>query len=287
MRKFYFLVLISIFCFNGFGQTISLPTVREIYDFAVGDTFEYYTNNGYELHDLYVIQQRIDYGDSIIYTVKNVDQSPLPVGTTITIRTLTWFIWNPDSVFYYNLDICDTCLDSLTYSFSTNDTVYTVYEHYTIQVYDDGIDEWVPQGHRERISYQKGLGVIDDRDDYQGVWQMDNIGVYEKTLIYYHKMNGSTMGTYYLISGLEDNIAVINAGIFPNPATSDFQLKLSETPPKGTVFKLYDALGRKTKEQSINEISNNIIRGNLSNGIYFWQLESESGVISKGKLVFE
>lgn len=63
--------LIIFFTVKGTGQAVQYPTVREIYNFAVGDTFEYNSGNYF----VQIVTNRIDYGnDSIVYSFNSYHQ---------------------------------------------------------------------------------------------------------------------------------------------------------------------------------------------------------------------
>lgn len=74
---------------------------------------------------------------------------------------------------------------------------------------------------------------------------------------------------------------------YPNPATISFTLQLSTAPNTPTYFQLYDAMGRQVRQEEINSISTTINRHQLSNGIYFWQLQQGNKILERGKLVME
>lgn len=71
----------------------------------------------------------------------------------------------------------------------------------------------------------------------------------------------------------------------PSPMTDEATLTFSQTLPLSATLRVFDAAGREISlatETSGKSIR--IIRGALPAGIYFWQLNSEVGVLSSGKL---
>jgi hypothetical protein len=47
---------------------------------------------------------------------------------------------------------------------------------------------------------------------------------------------------------------------------------------------LFDCLGNKVKEEKITKEKTSIQTGNLSPGIYFWQMTGENGMLVTGKI---
>lgn len=72
--------------------------------------------------------------------------------------------------------------------------------------------------------------------------------------------------------------------LFPNPASTYFQLQLPETPQIGSHFQLYDAFGRLVKQERLSTVSSTIYRDTLGPGIYFWQVKNAGGILGKGKI---
>jgi len=83
---------------------------------------------------------------------------------------------------------------------------------------------------------------------------------------------------------LKNNIAVT---LFPNPAIQSFQLQFSEPPYPETTFQFYNALGQLIKQEKITDLTTVINRGNLANGIYFWQVSANEKVLQRGKVIME
>ena len=52
-------------------------------------------------------------------------------------------------------------------------------------------------------------------------------------------------------------------------------------------FKIYDVLGQVVLKSEIKNQKSEIQRGNLKNGIYFYQLKNENKIIGTGKLMVE
>ena len=92
-------------------------------------------------------------------------------------------------------------------------------------------------------------------------------------------------GLYIFECGAPTSIpeTTIKNKLFPNPAKNQF-IVISSTANKIT---LYNILGKKVKEQKLNTAQNIIEKGNLNNGLYFYNLNNEDNLIESGKVIFE
>jgi hypothetical protein len=76
-----------------------------------------------------------------------------------------------------------------------------------------------------------------------------------------------------------------NIKLYPNPASENFYVEINlENNFSGTTFLLFDCLGNKVKEEKITKEKTSIQTGNLSPGIYFWQMTGENGMLVTGKI---
>jgi hypothetical protein len=77
------------------------------------------------------------------------------------------------------------------------------------------------------------------------------------------------------------------ARLFPNPFSASATLQLLERPDNGTLS-LFDVVGRKVK--TLSAINNNVVtieRTDLKAGIYFYEIETGTGIAYKGKFIVE
>ena len=88
--------------------------------------------------------------------------------------------------------------------------------------------------------------------------------------------------------GIKDlNINEESITAYPNPSQNIITLNLKTLLGKNVNITIYDALGRKVKEEAkINTPQYNLSRGNLPNGIYLINIVSEGKLFSK-KIIFE
>ena len=71
--------------------------------------------------------------------------------------------------------------------------------------------------------------------------------------------------------------------IYPNPFNTSAKIKLPVGWTGGKLF-MYDLRGQLIRELALNQADAIVRRGSLSNGMYFYQLHGDDGVIYSGKL---
>lgn len=81
----------------------------------------------------------------------------------------------------------------------------------------------------------------------------------------------------------ENNSTNTLAVLYPNPFTDSFEIKLTESNSSGE-FYLFNTLGELVYKQAINETTTNI-KTNLTAGMYFYKLISNTGLTQTGKLL--
>jgi hypothetical protein len=92
-------------------------------------------------------------------------------------------------------------------------------------------------------------------------------------------------GLYLFECGTPNSIIEnkLTHNLFPNPTKAQFIIKNSNA----KIFTLYNSLGIKVLEQEIHKNQNTIYREGLSNGLYFYTLNTEGKVVESGKVIFE
>ncbi|MDO9184366.1 MAG: T9SS type A sorting domain-containing protein [Bacteroidia bacterium] len=84
-----------------------------------------------------------------------------------------------------------------------------------------------------------------------------------------------------------NDIEFIKSTVSPNPFNESFEIKLSK-PFGNTELIIYDLLSRQQFKKNYNRMESiKVVRNNLPNGIYFYQLVSENKVIATGKIIAE
>ncbi|MES2620546.1 MAG: T9SS type A sorting domain-containing protein [Bacteroidota bacterium] len=266
------------------GAQISYPTVREVYDFAVGDTFQYrrWTSFGTNLAYCRVILSRTDYAnDSIVYLSKNiytafVDTSRLTIGVldSAAYRQSFGNGWNNFST---------------SISTYAGDTAYAAQAHTTITRYCDPITGYKTFDLHADYQCAIGLGETFISVNDSGTAGNCAYSWYEQ-LVYLHKTNGIIAGTpdsslFTTIEEIRNPQFAIR--ISPNPATTSVTLQLEQTPSSSTTFQLFDVTGRMILQKSLTETTNRVELSGVSKGMYLYNVQSDKERLGAGKLIVE
>lgn len=104
-------------------------------------------------------------------------------------------------------------------------------------------------------------------------------------------MNGCIACDTSIISyptSINENISDAGIKIFPNPFSTSATIILnSEFRIENAELKMYDMLGREVFKSSIINNKLSISRGSLQNGMYFYRVMSDTGMIAAGKILVE
>ena len=289
MKKFYKLFFLSFLFTNGFSQNPTPSTYSQVYNFEPGDSLEYYfrVDDDNASHDytegyiLYVITGSNQDSSSLNYQVNSVSSSH----SSNPFHTLS--CGSPP--FSYSLNLKDS---SILYALKDSDILCMgVYD----SVYVNQDFNGSKQNEVYRMCFESGWGqkFVDSLGQVSRHAYHQNSGFgagEQESLVYYHKANGTKWGTPYnfVVMGINDVIEEsLDAQISPNPVKNTFQFHITESYNESATFKLFDALGRAVKQEIISSATTTLDRDNLSNGIYFWQLENEGKILERGKVVFE
>ena len=91
--------------------------------------------------------------------------------------------------------------------------------------------------------------------------------------------------------GIEDkNTLVIKKQkplLYPNPATTNFNLRFEQSPKEDMQLSIYSASGALVKQQQLTAFGNEyrVDIGELGVGVYFVKLESDGELVYSGKFV--
>jgi len=276
MKKICFLFCFTILYSFGFSQSNSVPTIGQMNNYSAGDTLEWKVSNFEggppEWYQMVMFLSRTDYGDDSIVLCEDANSNYW--GYQPETCSATLFL---DSAYYYS-PFED--YDSSSITITLGDTIYQEWSHYytAAPCNDYQTDSIIINLYSE---YKLSIG-----NTYTS-YNVNGCGVTDWTLIYYHKANGVQGGTFYdFTSGIAD-LTLTNVKVIPNPVSSNFQLQFSDYPIAQTYLQIIDGLGRTVEQQEIHSSTTNINRGNLSNGIYFWQVKANNNIVAKGKLILE
>jgi len=266
------------------GAQVNFPTVREVYDFAVGDTFQYrrWTSFGTNLAYCRVILSRTDYAnDSIVYLSKNIYPGFIDTGR-LTIGVLDSAAYRQSFGFGWN---------NFSTSISTyaGDTAYAAQAHTTITRYCDPITGYKTFDLHADYQCAIGLGETFISVNDSGTAGSCAYSWYER-LVYLHKTNGIIAGTpdsslFTTIEDIRNSQSAIR--IAPNPATTSITLQMQQTPATPTAFQLFDITGRMVLQKPLTEITNRIELNGVSKGMYLYNVFTEGEKAGTGKLIIE
>lgn len=121
----------------------------------------------------------------------------------------------------------------------------------------------------------------------------DSIGTFDVQLIVNNGIEADTLFLNNFITVLPCSVSIndiasdIEVSVFPNPASFPPSLSINNVADyKGLSFRLYDMLGKSVL--SIYEIKNKktlLDTGHLAKGIYSYVINSEEGILKRGKIV--
>ena len=118
-----------------------------------------------------------------------------------------------------------------------------------------------------------------------------NAGTYNICLVATNACGSDTFCdsiTIMAISGVEDHNHESKVRIVPNPFDQTAIIEFENEKNEKSILTLYNAAGQILRQ--IDNISGGKIRierGNLMNGLYFFQLRTDSEIIGKGKVIIE
>ena len=312
MRKEYMFRALSILLFL-FGhlliaaQAVQVPTVRQVYSFTIGDTFEYsgltnyLPNNECENQNVsnsfYVIADVQQNGDTIIYkidtyTLNQFECPPYHYSAPTT-----------DSSFFY---LTLTQLDSPVYkscnfyhSFGSDTGTYsgdTTYINTQVNGLISNAFYFIDSVNvtSQKAVWTVGLGSLSNSYDHliPNYETQTDVNVTDYfNLIYCSKRDGTRWGTIHTFNWLTaiENVELgkIGAKLYPNPAAGFFKLALSNVAFDGIAFRLYDALGRVVTQLKVTDGITEVSVNNLPAGLYYWQIYDANGLICSDRIVLE
>ena len=274
-----------------------MTTFKEIFEFDVGDEFEYVNECtwilGNQIDPVFTYQKILSKfyspdSNNVFYHRRFVTTTYVP--NTWPPRSQMHSESKEDTIRY---DISNSPLynvypeqnlyniDSTTFLNYILQRDTTIYHNRPVYTYITGaLGKYAPYdtcflvNHFEPVhdatSYSPGLGITGIYDnDYSG-------GGFncEYNLTWYHKIN-ETWGYYNnLINGLETRILSSYINITPNPVKTSFQVILSHD--KIMSLNISDMTGRILKEETIHEVGLIDIES-FSSGIYILTLKGKSG----------
>lgn len=312
MKRYYVLVILLLAAHIGFCQTIGFSTLRQIFNYQKGDSFEYdygtswlYNfQNQFETANcggklLMVIDSVYSQSDTLVYKYTYAFQDTNAIGPCSSQFGYGWIgppftgpcydqnynppgvfeVCNPDSFFpnmysYYEGQ-CNTITSNVCFDTAFIDSNY----HYRKQnrfsiVGFSSLDE----------TCTDSLGLTNQNDfDEAG----DNSQYLQ--LIWYHKAEGEIWGSYsqVIVADINGVDASASVNLFPNPSNGNLHLQLAGFSNDKNYFELFDLSGRKVYSQNVVIGQTDLVLPGFSAGLYFWQIKSGNSVVKNGKLVLQ
>jgi|GEM_PF-5913098 len=276
-------------------------TFRQIYQFEVGDTFDYHVlstvtgnNNGnpttiFQSESSYlrnVIIDKTTSTDSIAYIVKvfNADSVSWQIDTVL-MTSLDSISTDIQSVFYsanhpfpfWNMNRVNHCtlLDSADYigNLENWDSTYNDIAWSTpAPVWGDS-------------RFQRGLGMTYYHStNNDGV---DPIADIYYTLVYYSKGGSNAGNPYYRISGINELTNDLNCKVYPGITSNQFHLSMINNSRHNIQLTLTDMSGRRIFAKPVTQNENSYDISPLSAGVYIWSIVSENTTLTTGKIIKE
>jgi hypothetical protein len=239
-------------------------TVRQVFNFSVGDTFDYK-----EIWDnIYPSIYRVTYSRTVI------SQKYLNTSQDTLIYNGNWVITNLDSIAVFQTDTVQTptpvtnFFDTASYAGRNSNSIQTG-----------------GYGNSSSFTLTEGLG-----ETFKGSSYITNSGdppSSDNTWLVYYSNGTQNFGTpYYILAGLNDIKITTDFKLSPNPTTGTLHLSLSEV-NQNYQFILTDLLGNELLSQPISQTQTTLNISNYTSGIYLWRLVGSNGIIKSGKIVKE
>lgn len=259
-------ILILVINFNISCQQIL--TVREVYDFEVGDRFDYRTSP----------PQVVPNGDRITIIGKKYSANQDTITYTLAHDKYTshWFDGPPHLIYSYTKDtdiMFVTYLDSLIVK---RDSVFIAdtfnYGGESCKIYINGYNRTTKISDESEENsvqeYGKGIGIY-----YSTIYGFSPDGNYTKYFIYleYFKKSGFECGTHDAAD--VKKLYGDDLNIYPVPAKDVLHIDGRWSLPLN--IKIYDVFGRLILTKSMQE-SQDIGIANLKAGIYFLVFENQN-----------
>jgi hypothetical protein len=282
--KIFFALFLFLAAFG--AQANDTLTRAQVYNFNVGDTFDYkYEDNlsqvspleGYD-HISYsrIIVTEVTYSairDSLFITEK--EYSVLPYGIIVFSQYDTLSV--DSSSHYVAFDIPNSFawhLCGLTF-----DTGYNARPTNTASWSCGNLGVW-----EDDVTYAAGIGNTLTKV-FLSDGESDNEAI-TTSLIYYSK-SGETWGTPATIAVGIANVTAQQPAVSLIPTINNgrFKIKITNAISADYQLAVYDLTGREIKRAALNNSITNIEITNASSGMYVWKVTMQGAVVQSGKMV--
>lgn len=127
-------------------------------------------------------------------------------------------------------------------------------------------------GHQLLCYHENGIRLYHDSSDY-----------YRNVINQESYLNACDRSEFIFL-GINDIVQLLHT-IFPNPATSNFTITLSQQPKQGTALRIYDAVGKVIRVEELTGTTQQVSTAALPNGLYTYAIHYQNIKQTSGKLV--
>ena len=264
-------ILLFIFILLSLSQAKASDTltIRQVFNFNVGDTFDYKN-------------QTADYDYNMFTTTYSrvvISQKAIsPAGDSI-IYNGTWVITNLDSIAVYQVDTL------WRHGWMTNTPVYfdtITYPGYNSNQISSGS---VDGGYDYTVSDSLGetifsSSMVANNPQYTNT--------YVSQLVYFSNGIQHFGAPYYILEGV-NNLGKneLQIKLSPNPTSDKLNLSISDAGLSNTQFIIIDILGQEIYSSPITQSESTHDISKFPSGIYTWRVMENNAIIKTGKFVKE
>ena len=265
------------------------PTTREIYDFAVGDIYEFYWDDARVIDNVYIEERTIDTIVSKVvgvytvdYTTKHHFQQDIydPYGGVSHFYSAGVGGFHGDTTLLLNMDKMPEEIDGLIYHYYPNCYIYDTLGCYSTIGYtiDRGHVLWTADGDgyegipTSSISYAIGYGNTSE---------MRNFILGDETIdqeyMFIYKNGDSCYGRVVALDEVKSlSIADHNLKIFPNPANDQFTVKTENYNQSHTIT-ITNTMGQIVGQVNTDKNEELISTTDYAPGLYYVTVTDKSG----------
>lgn len=297
-------LLLFLFVFAYYSQVKASDTltIRQIYNFDVGDTFDYYhftaiSNSSANIcndtiircYQRNIIISRVDALDSITYVISETFNNYPFSNPTMSLETVilthldstlldTAVLWY-NSVNHHSFPFLNIGDRRQSQQFYTYQDIIN-WDTFGVFLYSKNTRS--PISNYNESWYYNKLGMT-----YYSEYDVDGDGFPGNSfyqLVCYSKRNVHACGPNYL-AGINDLANSANVRLYPNPASDQLHLLVTNAGQLNARFVITDMLGQELYCITVINDDNTLNISKLSKGIYSWKLVSENNILKVGKVI--
>jgi hypothetical protein len=254
-------------------------TRAQVYNFSVGDTFDYKQYVNYWDHQ-YIDTTYINYSRKVITNIYySLDSSTEFIErTTIYPLPLT-----KDTLTLAQVQECELCLDTSSYYKPD------VLSFFPTSAYDRIVNIIVTYRGGPPYPYQRvfaqGLGEVMDVDN--GSYLGGQVGQTDTFQLIYYAGGSSIWGSpYYTFPSGIGNVSNNETIVYPSPNHGNFKLVTALDVASEELW-IYDMLGNVVCKKTITATSTPIDIQAFGSGVYVWKIVQQNKVAALGKIVVQ